>query len=339
MPVLYISIALIAVVAGTASGGGFDIMYHVLLPAGFVAMGCIRCLVWYRRRATRPDLAKMRSYLRTTTAIALGLGFVGGVWSIDAYYDTREIRRVLTPVFIFMITFAGAICLTSVPRAAIGVMATALLPMMGIMMTSDDIGVQAMAVCFTTVSLLIMALVVSSFREIISGLELRHELQKLSETDPLTGLANRRAFRVQFAALTASLAPSRCVSIVMIDLDGFKLANDRFGHAAGDAILVQAGERLLTLCPQAASIARLGGDEFALLIEADGNGEYCAALRDSVRMVLSLPYHYHDQQIPISASVGMASCSDTNASLEPLMRAADHDMYGAKQRATARLRG
>lgn len=338
VPVLYFAIALIAVVAGAASGGGFDIMYHVVLPAGFVSMGCFRSFVWYRRRSTRPDLARMRGYLRTTTWIALGLGLVGGLWTIDAYYDTRETRRILAPVFIFMITFAGAICLTSLPRAAIGVMTIALIPMLGIMIVASDPGVQAMAVCFATVSVLILALILSSFREIVSGLELRHELKMLSETDSLTALANRRAFSGRFAELASTLSPSRSIGIVMIDLDGFKRANDRYGHAAGDAILVQAGERLTTLCPDAASIARLGGDEFAMLFETAEGSHYTVALKASVRAVLSLPYHFRDQQISISASVGMASCTGECRSLDALMRDADHDMYGAKQTAASSLR-
>jgi diguanylate cyclase (GGDEF)-like protein len=338
VPVLYFSIALIAVVAGAASGGDFDIMYHVMLPAGFVSMGCFRSFIWYRRKSAVPDIDRMRGYLRTTTWIALGLAFVGSLWTMDAYNDTRETRRILAPVFIFMITFAGAICLTSLPRAAIGVMALGVIPMLGIMFVASDPGIQAMAVCFSTVSLLIMALIVSSFKEIVSGLELRHELKTLSETDSLTGLANRRAFTAQFEHVASGLAPRRSIAIVMIDLDGFKLANDRYGHDAGDAILVQAGERLTSLCPDAASIARLGGDEFALLVEMEQGGGFCPALKAAVRSVLSLPYQHRGRQIAISASVGAALSTGKDNGLERMMRDADQDMYGAKPKTFPGLR-
>lgn len=338
VPVLYFSIALIAAIAGAASGGGFDIVYHVLLPGGFIAMGCYRCLVWHRRKSKPVNLARIRQYLRSTTAIAMGLGLVGGLWTLDAYFDTRETRRILPPVFIFMITFAGAICLTSMPRAATGVLFLALTPTLIAMMMSTDVGIQAMAVCFLIVSLLTLMLIVSSFKEMVSGLTLRHELRQWSETDPLTGLANRRAFCSRFESLCNGPGRTGYVAIVMIDLDGFKLANDRFGHAAGDAILVQVGERLGTLCPDAACIARLGGDEFALLLEGYTSSDQVRPLKRAVRSILSLPYHYQDRQIMVSASVGTASGRKDSVVLDTLMRDADGELYRAKQRASARRR-
>ncbi len=333
---LYFSIALIAVIAGAASGDGFHIMYNLVLPVGFVLMGGYRCIVWYRRRSMRVDQAQIRRYLRSTTLIALTMGLVGGLWTLDAYYDTREARRVLAPVFIFMITFAGAVCLTCMPRAAIGVMILALTPTLTMMMMSSDIGIQAMAICFLIVSLLTLMLIVNSFHEIVSGLTLRNELKQLSETDPLTGLANRRAFRAQFSSLSEGRDHPHSVALVMIDLDGFKLANDCFGHAAGDAILIQAGQRLETLCPHATSVARLGGDEFALLLETDGDHAYVAALKHGVQSILSLPYHYRDQQIAISASVGTAHGLKGIISLDTLMRDADSQLYRAKSSASVR---
>lgn len=333
VPILYFSIALVAVIAGTASDGGFDVMYHLVLPGGFVLLGCYRCFVWYRRRRLKVSTAKIRRYLRSTTMIALAMGLVGGLWTVDAYHETVETRRVLAPVFIFMITFAGAICLTIMPRVAAGVMAVTLTPTLTIMVQSDDIGIQAMGICFTIVSLLTLLLIVNSFNETVSGLVLRHELKALSETDPLTGLANRRAFRARFASASGSDGGPQSVALVMIDLDGFKEANDRHGHAAGDAILVQAGERLNSLCQDGSCVARLGGDEFAVLIDTDGDA---AALKRAVQAVLSLPYHYRDQHISISASVGMAHGPRGTISLETLMREADSELYRAKQWASAR---
>lgn len=335
VPILYFSIALVAVIAGTASGGKVNFLYHALLPGGFVLIGCVRCYAWYRRRSEVLPIAQVRRYLRSTTWIAIAMALVGGLWTVDAYFDTSDARRVLSPVFILMITFVGAVCLTSMPRAAIGVMVVALTPMISIMIPSADIGIQAMAICFTIVSLLTLMLIVNSFQEIVSGLVLRHELKALSETDPLTGLANRRAFLKQFAALSSEEGRSQGVAMVMIDLDGFKEANDRYGHTAGDAILVQAGQRLAALTPGATSVARLGGDEFALLVETDGDSE---ALKRSVQSVLSLPYHYRDQQIAITASVGSAHGCKGKISLETLMREADGELYRSKRWSTTRRR-
>lgn len=333
VPILYFSIALVAVIAGTASGGGFNAMYHLVLPGGFVLLGVYRCIVWHRRRGVPVPTAKVRRYLQSTTWIALAMGLVGGLWTVDAYFETVETRRVLAPVFIFMITFAGAICLTIMPRVAAGVMLVTLTPTLTIMVQSGDIGIQAMGICFTIVSLLTLLLIVNSFNEIVSGLVLRHELKALSETDPLTGLANRRAFRACFSSASGNPDSAQCVTLVMIDLDGFKDANDRYGHAAGDAILIQAGERLNSLCHEASCVARLGGDEFAVLINTVGDSE---ALKRAVQAVLSLPYHYRDQHISISASVGTAHGPQGVISLETLMREADSELYRAKHWASSR---
>lgn len=333
VPILYFSIAFVAVIAGAASNGGFDVIYQLVLPGGFIVFGSYRCIVWYRRRGAPVSIAKVRRYLRSTSVIALAMGSVGGLWTVDAYFETVETRRVLAPVFIFMITFAGAVCLTSMPRVAAGVMFVTLGPMLTIMFQSSDLGIRAMGVCFIIVSLLTLLLIVNSFNEIVAGLVLRHELKALSETDPLTGLANRRAFTTRFSSAPDTDDGLRTVTLVMIDLDGFKQANDRHGHAAGDAILIQAGERLKSLCPDASCVARLGGDEFAVLLEAGGDSD---ALKRAVKAVLSLPYQYRDQEISISASVGTAHGKQGGVTLENLMREADSELYRAKQWASAR---
>ena len=93
---------------------------------------------------------------------------------------------------------------------------------------------------------------------------MQHGLRRAANTDALTGLANRAAFRRILGLRAASGTP---VLLVLADLDGFKRANDTYGHLAGDAVLVEVAARLRRLAPRAACIARLGGDEFALLFD------------------------------------------------------------------------
>lgn len=344
VPILYFAIALIAVVAASASGGGFDLLYHIILPLGFIFMGIYRSLVWYRRRSLPLDMAKARRQLQSTTMIALGMSLIGGIWTVDAYLETDEARRVLAPIFIFMIVFASAICLNSLPRAAIGLMITALIPPLVAMIMSDDIGIQAMGICLMIVSILLMGLVVSHFRDMLNNLKLRHELQHLAETDALTGLSNRRAFEARFNALRESdhedqgkdRGQQNSFAVVMIDLNGFKRANDRFGHAAGDAILIEVAQRLEVLCKDAVCIARLGGDEFALLLPNTKNSNHHRDQLAAIRKVLSLPYQGEEENILISASVGLALCPDHGESLSRLMHHADTELYHEKHTVSMR---
>lgn len=332
IPVLYFTIAVIAIVAASASGGGFDPVYHLILPCGFVGMGIYRCWVWYSRKSEMIEPEKAEQQLQSTTWIAIIMGLVGGLWTLDAYYDTIEARRILAPVFIFMITFAAAICLNSLPKAAIGAMVGALVPPSIGMIISSDAGIQAMGISLMIVSFLMAGLVVTNFAQMVNGLQLQQELEYLAGTDVLTGLANRRAFTSHLEEQTQNFkeAEERVdFAVLMIDLDGFKGVNDRYGHVAGDELLSEVAERLRKICGHAKSIARLGGDEFALILAVSDE----QLLRDqgsAIKAMLSMPYQVDGQQVVISASVGSARYPQKGQKISELLKSADEALYADK---------
>lgn len=332
IPVLYFTIATIAIVAASASGGGFDPMYHLILPGGFVGMGLFRCWVWYNRKGKPVDLEKVEKQLQSTTKIALVMGLVGGLWTLDAYYDTIEARRVLAPVFIFMLTFAAAICLNSLPKAALGAMLTALALPSVAMIVSPDAGIQAMGISLLIVSFLMAGLILANFAQMVSGLELKQELEILATTDVLTGLANRRAFGARLEEEVQTVKhgdDTNSFAVLMIDLDGFKSVNDSYGHVAGDELLCEVAKRLQKICGHAKSIARLGGDEFALIVAAASD----SLLKDqasAIKAMLSMPYQVDGNQVVISASIGTARYPDDGADIPQLLRTADQALYEDK---------
>ncbi|MEP2989946.1 MAG: diguanylate cyclase [Parasphingorhabdus sp.] len=332
IPILYFTIATIAIVAASASGGGFDPMYHVVLPGGFVGMGIFRCWIWYSRKHKPVDLENAEKHLHSTTRIALVMGLVGGLWTLDAYYDTVEARRILAPVFVFMLTFAAVICLSSLPKAALGAMLTALgLPSIA-MIISPDAGIQAMGISLLLVSLLMAGLVLANFAQTISSLQLKQELEILATTDVLTGLANRRAFSERLEEevhIADQKDETTGFAVLMIDLDGFKSVNDTFGHVAGDELLCEVANRLQKICGHARSIARLGGDEFALIVAAATN----SLLKDqssAIKAMLSLPYEVEGSQVVISASIGSARYPGDGLEIPKLLRIADQALYKDK---------
>ena len=95
---------------------------------------------------------------------------------------------------------------------------------------------------------------------------LRQRLQTLAETDPLTSLLNRRAFRERLRREIAGVSPEHALSLFLIDLDGFKQVNDTEGHAAGDDLLVEISVALSRIARETDHVGRLGGDEFAILL-------------------------------------------------------------------------
>ena len=158
------------------------------------------------------------------------------------------------------------------------------------------------------------------------------ELERRATTDPLTGLANRRALdRALADVLARARRFPRRGALVYLDLDGLKPANDRFGHEAGDELIRVTGERIRQITRAADTPARVGGDEFVVLLSelADGKGaeifarKLAAALREPVRVAAGA--------IEATASIGIAHFADGAADSDSLLRAADGAMYAAKQ--------
>ncbi|MET0416337.1 MAG: GGDEF domain-containing protein [Actinoplanes sp.] len=143
--------------------------------------------------------------------------------------------------------------------------------------------------------------------------------------DGLTSLANRTHFHEQ---VTAALAGPGPVSLLLIDLDGFKAVNDTHGHAAGDALLREVADRLRAAVRGEDLAGRLGGDEFAVLLPACPAGE---AERTATRILESLlaPVPIGDVTVRVRASIGVAA-ADGGDDAESLLHDADLAMYAAK---------
>ena len=148
--------------------------------------------------------------------------------------------------------------------------------------------------------------------------------------DALTGLPNRELF---FDRVEQALARARRrtvpLAVLFVDLDGFKQVNDVHGHEAGDAVLVEAGDRLRALVRTADTVARYGGDEFTVLAEDVGDVEAAQHLGERIADELSRPY---PGGLAVGASVGIAFTANPAATTpDGLIRRADHAMYRSKR--------
>jgi diguanylate cyclase (GGDEF)-like protein len=151
--------------------------------------------------------------------------------------------------------------------------------------------------------------------------------RKLSLTDDLTGLGNRRSFT---AELDAAIADQRQVALLMIDLDQFKELNDTLGHHLGDELLRCVGPRLESTMRQGDVVARLGGDEFGVLLGgADTDEAMVAAGR--LRAALGRPFSLAGISLHVGASVGIAVFPEHAEDASTLLRHADVAMYKAKR--------
>ena len=162
-------------------------------------------------------------------------------------------------------------------------------------------------------------------------LRLTEDMTHLARHDLLTNLPNRGLLldRVEHA-LQMSRRRSTRISLLFVDLDGFKPVNDRFGHAAGDAVLIDVAQRLSSCVRQSDTVARLGGDEFALLLEDVHPPEVSSAC-ERILAALSRGAHVAGHHLALSASIGVAF-GDSSETAESMLRNADLAMYEAKSR-------
>jgi diguanylate cyclase (GGDEF)-like protein len=153
-----------------------------------------------------------------------------------------------------------------------------------------------------------------------------------SETDPLTGLYNLRAFNmILHRAFDQAVRYSRPMSLVMIDSDNLKLVNDTFGHEAGNRLLQQIGAGIKSELRSTDVLARYGGDEFVVLLPETGVRGAREVSERILRSVAASGLEMRDTMVPTTVSLGVASYPDDGIDLSILLDKADKAMYRSKQ--------
>jgi diguanylate cyclase (GGDEF)-like protein len=136
----------------------------------------------------------------------------------------------------------------------------------------------------------------------------------LAQYDSLTGLINRPLFQDRVtSALSRARRDGGLVTLMFLDIDGFKDVNDRYGHAVGDELLRQIAGRLVTVLRETDTVARLGGDEFTVILES-----------------IAAPYRVADREVVVTVSIGISMYPVDGDSYSELMKGADTAMYQAK---------
>lgn len=166
--------------------------------------------------------------------------------------------------------------------------------------------------------------------------KLQHErdaMQRAALTDPLTGLSNRRMLTSMagYEIARHHRADTR-FALVMLDLDGFKLVNDNYGHAAGDHMLCEVGAALIRSLRTQDTIARLGGDEFCVIAPET---EHPRALAEKIATAVAEAVTGYES---LEASIGVSMFPEDGTTFELLLRTADDRLIAAKRRRHARTR-
>jgi diguanylate cyclase (GGDEF)-like protein len=173
--------------------------------------------------------------------------------------------------------------------------------------------------------------VLSWFYDITDRKRMEDKIQHLAHHDNLTGLPNRFLFedRVNKAIQHAERNKSK-LSLMFIDLDGFKLVNDTLGHDIGDELLKAVAKRMSAELRESDTVARLGGDEFGVLLEAVDNDDVFD-IAEKLRLCICEEFLINNSPINISCSIGLAVYPDDAKSIDDLLIKADKAMYQVKQ--------
>ncbi|BFU44384.1 putative bifunctional diguanylate cyclase/phosphodiesterase [Krasilnikovia sp. MM14-A1004] len=347
--------------ATVAVAGGLTFLYVVidLAPTGtpgatqvgaaLVGVGGLLALVVIGKAASSPDSAVPIASLRTLAVapligvaapvlqvvgddtvrlmiVALGMPLVGTALCVSAYLQLRALSRPApatpaVPVRCVISSIVRALPLVAVVGTAILV----------ITVSARQLNWHQRAL--VTGAVLIVAFVAArqllGLRErarLLDGVRQQQtELEHLAMHDPLTGLANRARFSAVLAERLDAHLPA---SVLLIDLDDFKMVNDTLGHAVGDQLLYEVAQRLLRDSAQGFVPARLGGDEFAVLLDVDAPE---AAERAAARIVeaLAVPFRVGEHHLLAHASVGVAP-AEAGERADEVLRNADIAMYAAK---------
>jgi diguanylate cyclase (GGDEF)-like protein len=329
----------------------------LIQPATLLAMFVVVRLVYWmrlRRRVLAPE--RILIELKRTLFLA-GLLSTAFAWSAISLYGQLPVdERHLVILFAALAAVGCAYGLTSFPAAARLPLLLFALPFAARLVASGNAAHAGVGVSLALITLMILRLVNlhnEGFVQLVwsrSEVETERErakraeqealaekarVRQVADSDSLTGLANRRAFLAELDARLGWAGPAAPFALALLDLDGFKPINDTFGHAAGDALLIEVAARLRREAGPGAVVARIGGDEFALILPC---GNEAASLRVGERVCAALgqPYQVGAREFRISACCGLtllAPGGDVTAALSQ----GDAALYSGKQSGRGRV--
>lgn len=316
------------VLYASSSGAAPWIRYGLpLAMASFCGMGYI-ALLKDRNASGSPNRA--RQFISEATFCSATICVLVSIWCVLAWVHAPPELRLLYPFTLAMGSLTTIYTLATIRLAAILNIIIGIVPITILLLLSGEpIGWSA-AASLIMVTTFLFRLITQQNDQFINLLMLQHRMRKLANTDPLTGLFNRRVLDKRLDQQVAVDDLREEFTVALIDLDGFKPINDQFGHAVGDQLLIEVAERLRRACGDNGIVARIGGDEFAVLLSPESkiSGTACA---DHMLAALVPPCIIENNVIRIGASIGTATWPADGRKAEALLETADAQLYAIKK--------
>jgi diguanylate cyclase len=262
--------------------------------------------------------------------------FLGILWATPPlifFADASPGGQIIIACLCAGMLGGGAFALASIPAAAIAFTAPIIIASAITIGRSGDVAYALVAVLMVSyISVLWRGIYVYA-SQIVQRVGEQVKAEREIRKDELTGLPNRLAFYESlenaFLRLTSS---NEQFGVLYLDLNDFKIVNDRCGHAVGDKLLVEIGSRLRGSVRQTDLVARLGGDEFAIVVANAQEVAIVIALAARIVSSLDRPFVIDGRQIYTGACVGIALAPGDGDSPEFLLKNADEALYDAKHR-------
>ncbi len=314
---------------GSPSAVGVNLAYPVLdLVLVLLVVASVALLGWHPTRGAL-----------LLTAGLLSFAGADAIYLVQVAHDSYTPGHAIDALWLggaLLIALAAGLPIAApagdTGRAGVGG-AALVVPVGGVFGSGVLLALDAQLGLHVVVSWLAFAtLALGTLRMVLAFLEVRSLASSRVEarTDPLTGLANRRALYERGQALLPDSDRRRRLALLVIDLDRFKEVNDSLGHPTGDQLLAQVGERIAGMLREGDLVARLGGDEFAIVLPGAGATE-AEGLAERLLGALHQPFRLDAMSLHVDASIGIALSPAHAADVDGLLQRADIAMYRAKR--------
>jgi len=332
VPMIYlVAIFNLAAVMILSAHEGVEPIYYGWM--GLMAVGCVgRMVMWIRYPKDPDSLIHTQKILRNLSLLSVGIVSFLSIWSVFIIATGMFANQMFIPMSLVFGSTCIAHCLACIKKAAVSVLFVGVIPSAVAMILVGGFDDMIMGWSMITIALLMIRFIIDSYNQIITGLIMRHTIWKQAHSDPLTGLANRRAMMNYLALAEQSFARNgRGFAVALIDLNSFKQVNDNLGHDIGDHLLVEVANRLKQSCAEEEIVGRLGGDEFLILIPGADSREQALERASAFLAGLATPARIDGHVLTPSASLGIAVQALDGNGTEQLLKAADGALYKMKR--------
>lgn len=354
IPALYALVSLNALVVSVAFFPLAPRLVSVVMPGLLITVCMVRLVRWLHPLAPGQLTAEFaRQQIARIDVYAAIMGVFFSIWAIllDLYGGMEGHGYVV--IFVAITMLGGMTCMAYAPRGALIICGIVLGTFVPFTLWHCTLPEKAVALNVALACALTLKVQFAGFAtfvrletskqelhsERVAAQQLGEENARLAHTDVLTALPNRRHFFGQLDLLLNEAGPGSCFAIAVFDLDRFKPVNDTLGHAVGDRLLAEIGDRLRQFDSAGLTIARLGGDEFGAIIEAkassgDPAGDHatlaesiCARICEAIQQPVALGEH----RVCVGCSAGLSLYPENGMAAHDLFDRADFALYHAKR--------